>query len=242
MPYRTRSWHWRKFVDPLGGCSCQDTYDLQFYPLFSQELHRAGFCCSGHRRSVQGMRTTVEYRLPRSKSGGGSPNNSSPDESGDRSGLPKRAPSLNEPLQEPTLSGNIKNRGSTKSPPRSQLLRTEETMLRYSLSRQQIKAAAAAAGNMFEPQFIEMTDSAEDIKKWEQSIRLFSEHIRLRPVVLCQRYQKRDNVTKAEISSNHPEVEKEIREGYFKLMQRLKAFRKHTALPFPPNCGVFLKW
>lgn len=139
-------------------------------------------------------------------------------------------------------STDVGRSAMARRPCTSHLLRVEETMLRYGLSERQIDSVVRAARDMFEAVKIDPLREAECTQQWKDTVRLFSEHSELRSSVLCQRYQKRDNATRAEISSRHPNVDKGIREGYLKVMQRLEAFRASSTLRFPPNCGAFLQW
>jgi hypothetical protein len=125
---------------------------------------------------------------------------------------------------------------------RSRLLRTEETMLRFDLSKRQMNSVVSAAERTFRTVQLGTSEEAEHAKQWKDAITLFSEHQELLEVVKCKQYQKRDNVARAEIVSRHPEVSEDIREGYVKIMRRLDAFQVKTALQFPPNCGVFFRW
>jgi hypothetical protein len=125
---------------------------------------------------------------------------------------------------------------------KSRLLRTEETMLRFDLSKRQMDSAVVAAERTFKTVYPTASEEVEHAKQWKDAMNLFSEHQELLEVVKCKQYQKRDNVARAEIASRHPEVSEDIREGYLKIMRRLHAFQKKTALQFPPNCGVFFRW
>lgn len=118
----------------------------------------------------------------------------------------------------------------------------QKIMLRHNLSKQQMASSLAAAANIFDLGSLQATQLADDAKEWQTVVRLFFEHMKLRDTVVCQRYQKRENVTRAEVSSRHPEIRVELREGYAKTMRRLEMFRQRTGLPFPPNCGGFLRW
>ncbi|KAM0703063.1 hypothetical protein Q7P35_009837 [Cladosporium inversicolor] len=79
----------------------------------------------------------------------------------------------------------------------------------------------------------------EDMRRWKEVVRMSSEHMTLRPAVICRQHHSRDSETKVAIQGRHPEVDTKLREGYLKAVRRLKAFQETTALPFPPNCGTF---
>lgn len=80
------------------------------------------------------------------------------------------------------------------------------------------------------------------MRRWKEVVRMSSEHMTLRPVVICRQHHSRDSETKMAVQGRHPEVDTKLREGYLKAVRRLKAFQETTALPFPPNCGTFLEW
>jgi hypothetical protein len=135
----------------------------------------------------------------------------------------------------------------TKTTGTSHLLRTEELRLKHGLSQRGITTVLAMAGIAFKPRCAggaaqEIAKEMESMKQWEEVVRLSLEHMALRPVVMCRQHRKRDSETKAAIQERHPEIRRELREGYLKAVRRLEAFRGKTALPFPPNCGVFLEW
>jgi hypothetical protein len=130
---------------------------------------------------------------------------------------------------------------------KSHLLRAEELRLEHGLSGRELASVLAMAGTIFEPPCANAAlpgsvKKGEDVKRWEQAVRLSSEHMALRPVVMCRQRRKRDSEAKAAIQERHPEIEKELREGYLRAVRRLEAFQRTTVLPFPPNCGVFLEW
>lgn len=129
----------------------------------------------------------------------------------------------------------------------SHLLRAEEVRLKHGLSGREIASVLAMAETIFKLPFTDAVlpgaaKEKEDVKRWEEAVRLSSEHMALRPVVMCRQRRKRDSETKAAIQERHPEIEKELREGYPRVVRRLEAFQGETALPFPPNCGVFMEW
>jgi hypothetical protein len=105
-----------------------------------------------------------------------------------------------------------------------------------------MNSVVVAAEYMFKPVDLSTSEEAEHAKQWKDAMKLSSEHHELLGLVKCKQHQKRDNVAKAEILSRHPEVDKDVREGYSKIMQRLETFRKRTGLPFPPNSGAFFRW
>lgn len=144
-------------------------------------------------------------------------------------------------LQEKTGATVLKATGT------SHLLNAEELRLRHGLSKAELALVLTMAGTMFEPTraqatLAEIAKRKEDMKRWEEAVRMSSEHMALRPVVKCRQRRKRDSETKVAIQGLHPEIETRLREGYLKAVRRLEAFRKATLLPFPPNCGVFLEW
>ena len=216
----------------------------KFRPLFDQELHRAGFCCKGHRRSVQEMRTLTEYQLPLRTSSEKTPPGSTVAQvpcNGERSAF-HRAPQSSL-VRERSKREEVNGRMELTSPLcKSRSLRTEETMLRCNLSKRQIDSVVAAAECMFKPVDPSTSGEAEHTKQWKDAMKLYSEHHELLGIVKCKQHQKRDNVAKAEISSRHPEVDKDVREGYSKIMQRLETFQEKIELPFPPNSGAFFRW
>lgn len=129
----------------------------------------------------------------------------------------------------------------------SQLLSAEELKLEHGLSGRELASVLAMAGTMFKPPCADVAllgcvEEREDMKRWKEAVRLSSEHMALRPVVMCRQHRKRDSETKAAIQERHPEIEKELREGYLRAVRRLEDFQRTTALPFPPKCGVFLEW
>jgi hypothetical protein len=103
-------------------------------------------------------------------------------------------------------------------------------------------SVVVAAECMFKPVDLSTSEIAEHAKQWKDAMKLSLEHHELLGLVKCKQHQKRDNVAKAEILSRHPEVDKDVREGYSKIMQRLETFRDKTGLPFPPNPGAFFRW
>jgi len=216
----------------------------KFRPLFDQELHRAGFCCKGHRRSVQEMRTLTEYELPLRASSEKTP----PGVTSAQVPCKGKRFTFHTALQsrltrERSKPEEVTDRMELASPLcKSRSLRTEETMLRCNLSKRQMDSVVAAVECMFVPVDPSTSEEAEHTKQWKDAMKLSSEHHELLRLVKCKQHQKRDNVAKAEILSRHPEVDKDVREGYFKIMQRLETFREKTGLPFPPNSGAFLKW
>lgn len=216
----------------------------KFRPLFDQELHRAGFCCKGHRRSVQEMRTLTEYQLPLRTSSDKTPTGSASAQipcSGKRSTF-HTAPQSGL-IRERSKPEEVNDRMKLASPLcKSRSLRTEETMLRCNLSKRQMDSVMAAAECMFKPVDSSTSEEAEHTKQWKDAMKLYSEHHELLGIVKCKQHQKRDNVAKAEISSRHTEVDKDVREGYSKIMQRLETFQEKTELPFPPNSGAFFRW
>lgn len=129
----------------------------------------------------------------------------------------------------------------------SHLLNAEELRLRHGLSQAELASVLTMAGTMFKPTCAQATlpeiaKGKEDMKRWEEAVRMSSEHKALRPVVKCRQRRKRDSETKVAIQGLHPEIETRLREGYLKAVRRLEAFQKATLLPFPPNCGAFLEW
>ena len=129
----------------------------------------------------------------------------------------------------------------------SHLLGAEQLRLKHGLSGRELASVLATAETIFKPPYADATlpgsvKEKEDIKRWEEAVRLSSEHTALRPVVECRQRRKRDSETKVAIQERHPEIEKELRGGYPRAVRRLEAFQQATALPFPPRCGVFMDW
>lgn len=151
-------------------------------------------------------------------------------------------------LQECTKSQKEKTAGTVlKATGTSHLLNAEKLRLRHGLSKAELASVLTMAGTMFKPTraqatLPEIAKRKEDMKRWEEVVRMSSEHMALHPVVKCRQRRKRDSETKVAIQGLHPEIETRLREGYLKAVRRLEAFRKATLLPFPPDCGVFLEW
>ena len=124
----------------------------------------------------------------------------------------------------------------------SHLLRTEQMLLSDGMSRRQAAAVYTVAKSMFDSTCSGELQSKHEADDWRNTITLFSEHESLRHTVVCRKSQSRDNATKAEISSRHPELRLALRERYLKTGQRLVSFRERTALTLPPDCGLFMDW
>lgn len=253
---------------PCGRRSCRIADGTQFFPIFSQELHRAGFCCNGHvhhricrdstqstrprsNHSVRQMKAPAVYRLLRQPSGTQQSARSASTDHTDtlsrqRSARPTH--SSTSWLQKHLISeeaGSVTKIAEVTGT--SHLLHAEELRLKHGLSQREITSVLAMVGNTFEPRcadgaLSEITKEREDMKEWEEVVRLSSEHMALRPVVMCRQHHKRDSETKAAVQERYPEIRRELREGYLKAVRRLEAFQGKTALSFPPNCGVFLEW
>lgn len=243
--------------------------DVQFTAIFSQELHRAGFCCNGHvhraicrerttrvsipqNRSVQGMEKPLAYELPRRNSVTPSracPRAAERPHDRSRSRSCEQALTYNGWIQKYLISGTARHLPQAIDQScASRLLRAEVTRLRYGLSDQQIAAILSLSGSMFGsdgrtpmPQRAS-TSMASDVKDWEDTVMLFNEHRALRETIMCRERKKRDSETKVEVMRRHAGVKALVRENYLKSMRRLDTFRDRTALPFPPNGDIFLHW
>lgn len=268
MPYRVLRCQGTGFVTCFGGLGCHSTDRLKFIPFFTQELHRAGFCCNGHvqqrtcqestqsrkprsSRSVRQMKMPAVYRLSQQSSNIKQPARSA--SSGPPSVLVQQQsikPSCFpvSSVREYTQSGEEKSAAAVvQITGTSHLLNAEELRLRHGLSQAELASVLTMAGTMFKPTRAQaslpgIAKGREDMKQWEEAIKMSSEHMSLRPVVKCRQRRKRDSETKVAIQGLHPEVETRLREGYLKAVRRLEAFQETTLLPFPPNCGVFLEW
>lgn len=256
-------------MSPTRESNRRSTDRLKFLPIFAQELHRAGFCCNGHvhhkicqestqstrsgsSRSVRQMRTPAGYRLPRQPSNIQQQARSVLTDSPDtlihkRSTRSTRFPIS--PLRAHTTSE--KEESATKiveAMGTSHLLSVEVLRLRHGLSQAELASILAMAETMFKPSYAAdailpgIAKEMEDMKRWQEAVRMFSEHMALRPMVICRQHQKRDSETKVAIQGRHPEIEIKLREGYLKAVRRLEAFQETTELPFPPNCNAFLEW
>lgn len=268
MLYRVLRWQRTGFVCPCGRQNRRVADGTQFFPIFSQELHRAGFCCNGHvhhricrdstqstkprsNRSVRQMKAPAVYRLLRQPSGTQQSARPASTDRADtlshqRSARPTHSSTswFQKHLmpEEAGVATKIAEAIGT-----SHLLHAEGLRLKHGLSQHEITSVLAMAGTTFKPRctdgaLLETTKKREDLREWEEVVRLSSEHIALRPVVMCRQHRKRDSETKAAIQERYPEIRRELREGYLKVVRRLEAFQVKTALPFPPNCGVFLEW
>lgn len=260
MPYRVLRCQGTGFVSCFEKLDCHSTDRLKFLPFFSRELHRSGFCCNGHvnqracqestqskkprsSRSVRQMKTPAVYRLSHQSSASTeSPNALTRQRLARPSSFPVSS------LRAYTKSGEEESAEPTlQITGTSHLLNAEELRLRHGLSQAELASVLTMAGTMFKPtcaqaSLPEIAKGKEDMKRWEEAIRMSSEHNALRPVVKCRQSRKRDSETRVAIQGLHPEIETRLREGYLKAVRRLEAFQKATSLPFPPKCGVFLEW
>jgi hypothetical protein len=268
VPYRVLRCQGTGFVSCFGELDCHSTDRLKFIPFFSRELHRTGFCCNGHvhqrtcqestqsrkprsSRSVRQMKTPAVYRLSHQSSNVEQPARSSstdPPKALTQQRLARPSCFPVSSLREFAKSGEVKSAATVvQITGTSHLLNAEELRLRHGLSQAELASVLTIAGTMFKPtcaqaSLPEIAKAKEDMKQWEEAMRMSSEHDALRPVVKCRQRRKRDSETKMAIQGLHPEIDTRLREGYLKAVRRLEAFQNATLLPFPPNCGVFLEW
>lgn len=251
--------------------SDRDVNNIQFTAIFSDELHRAGFCCNGHvhrsicqdhtrrvsppqRRSVQGMEKLITYRLS-NRDPVAQPlihlRVSEQHHERSSSSLRERTPEQKQKwwIQNHLKSGTARYLcQAVDRPLSSRFLCAEEVRIKYSLSEKQITAIMALSASMFGsetpisvPQSAS-TAAALDVQDWKDTVMLYQEHQSLRQMRMCPDHRKLDSETRAEVIRRHVEIEELVRENYLKAMRRLNIFCDRTALPFPPKGNIFLHW